>query len=133
MDTEFRNTVLIVEDDAFLVRVYEVKLKKAGARVWVAADGDKALAFLSRTPPSAVILDLMLSGTSGFDVLEAIRTSRHRPAIVYTWKKVPVFILTNLGQPQDIERGKELGATEYIIKTNTKIEALIDKIKTYFK
>jgi len=126
MDTEFRNTVLIVEDDAFLVRVYEVKLKKAGARVWVAADGDKALAFLSRTPPSAVILDLMLSGTSGFDVLEAIRKNDK-------WKKVPVFILTNLGQPQDIERGKELGATEYIIKTNTKIEALIDKIKTYFK
>ena len=123
---KIKNVVFVVEDDAFLIKVYEVKLRKAGAEVWVATDGTEAMTFLDRTPPTIVILDLMLSGASGFDVLQAIRKNEQ-------WKKVPVFILTNLGQPQDMERGKELGATEYIIKTTIKIDDLIAKIKKYFQ
>lgn len=123
-----KNTVFIIEDDPLVVRVYEMKFEKEGAEVIIATDGSEALSFLEKEidPPSVVLLDLMLPGVSGFDVLEAIRKNQK-------WKDVPVFILTNLGQPQDIERGKKLGVAEYIIKPHTKIQDVVDKVKKIFK
>ncbi len=118
--------VFVIEDDAFLVKAYQIKLAKEGAQVWIATDGKEALDYLSKDPPAVVMLDLMLPSMSGFDILEAIRANSK-------WKKVPVLILTNLGQPQDVAKGKELGAADYIIKANTKINDIIEKVKQYIK
>jgi DNA-binding response OmpR family regulator len=120
------SVVLIVEDDAFLVKAYQIKLKKMGVEVWTATDGATALEFLKKDPPDLVLLDLMLPGISGFDILEKIRENS-------AWSKVPVMILTNLGQPQDMERGKKLGIVDYIIKANTKISDIMLKIEHILK
>jgi len=119
-----KKTVFAVEDDIFLVKVYKTVFEKEQIEVWIAANGNEALKFLEKEPPDAVLLDLMLPGISGFDVLAEIRKNEK-------WKKVPVIILSNLGQPQDMERGKALGANEYIVKSNVKINEVVETVKKY--
>lgn len=123
-DKGSKKAVLIVEDDAFLVKAYQTKFSKEGVDVWVASDGKDAVGMLEKDPPAVVLLDLMLPRMSGFDVLETIRKNA-------AWKKVPVLILSNLGQDTDIERGKSLGATDYIVKANVKINDVVAKVKKY--
>ena len=119
-----KKVVFIVEDDAFLLKAYRVKFEQEGAEVWEAADGKSAISFLEKNPPNIVLLDLMLPGLSGFEVLETIRKHPR-------WKNVPVIILSNLGQEQDIEQGKKLGIADYIIKADVKISDVISKVKKY--
>jgi len=117
-----KKIVFVVEDDSFLVQAYQIKFEKEGMEVWVAADGEEAINFLKKEPPNVILLDIMLPKVSGFSVLEAMRKDER-------WKGVPVIILSNLGQQQDIERGKALGVVEYIVKANAKISEVVEKVK----
>lgn len=119
-----KSTIFIVEDEVLLVKAYQAKFEKEKAEVWIASDGKEALSYLKKDPPNIVLLDLMLPGVSGFDILEAIRKNDK-------WKKVPVIVLTNLGQLQDVDRCKALGIEEYIIKANSKINDVAEKVKKY--
>lgn len=122
---ENKKTIFLIEDDFLLVRAYEAKFKKEKINAWIANDGKQALEYLSKEPPAVILLDLMLPGLSGFEVLSAIRKNSK-------WKNVPVLILTNLGQAQDVEKAKQIGRIDdYIIKANVKISEVIDKVKTY--
>lgn len=119
--------VFIIEDDDFLVRAYKYIFEKEGISVWVATDGDQAKMYLDEKPaPRVVLLDLMLPGISGFDILEAIGKNEK-------WKSVPVIILSNLGQPEDIQRGKDLGAIDYLVKANTDITNIVSRVKEFLK
>ena len=119
-------TVLIVEDDIYMVRAYVMKLEKEdGVKVESVSNGEEASEFIKKNKPvDLVILDLMLPKKSGFDVLKEMKENK-------LWKGVPVVILSNLGQQEDISRGKELGADDYIIKADTNINEVIKKIKKY--
>ncbi len=117
-----KKVIFVVEDDSFLVQAYQIKFQKEGIDVWVATDGEEALSFLKKEPPDVVLLDIMLPKVSGFSVLEAIRKDEK-------WKNVPVVILSNLGQQQDMERGRVLGVSEYIVKANAKINDVVEKVK----
>lgn len=119
-----KKTVLIIEDDVFLVKAYQIKFEKEGFNVLTATDGKEVGIALEKEPPHIVLLDLMLPGISGFDILETIKKNPK-------WKDVPVIILSNLGQAQDIERGKKLGAVDYFIKTNIKISEIVDVVRKY--
>lgn len=121
-----KKIVFLVEDDVFLLKAYQIKFAKEGAEVWTATDGKEAIKFLERQPPNVVLLDLMLPGLNGFEVLEAMRKNA-------AWKNTPVIILTNLGQQQDIARGQALKAADYIVKANIKIEDVVKKVKKYLK
>lgn len=119
-----RRVVFIVEDDLFLVKVYRYELEKEGVEAWTSAGGKEAITFFDRDPPNVVLLDLVLPGISGFEVLAAMRKSEK-------WKDVPVIVLSNLAQPQDMERAKALGIEEYIVKADVKISDVIQKVKRY--
>jgi DNA-binding response OmpR family regulator len=121
-----KKIILVVEDDLFLIRAYQIKFEKEGFEVWVATEGNTAMEFLKKEPANIVLLDLMLPGISGFDILEEIRKNTK-------WKDVPVIILTNLGQQQDINKGKELKVKDYIVKANVKISDVVEKVKGYLK
>lgn len=125
-ETQKKKVILVVEDDLFLIRAYQIKFEKEGYEVWVATEGNTALEFLKKDPADIVLLDLMLPGVSGFDILIEIRKNPK-------WKDVPVIILTNLGQQQDIDRGKELNVKEYIVKANVKISDVVEKVREYLK
>lgn len=124
MADQNKKTILVVEDDVFLVKAYQIKFQKEGINVQAAHDGKEALSFLQKDPPTLVLLDLMLPYIAGFDVLQAIRKNDR-------WKDVPVIITSNLGQEQDIEQGKTLGATDYIIKANSKIGDLVERVRKH--
>lgn len=118
-----KKVVLFVEDDLFLVHAYrDILEENQSIRVWIAQDGDQALSYFSKSPPDLVLLDLMLPGKSGFEVLEAMRKDAQ-------WKDVRVIILSNLGQPQDIERATKLGIADYIIKANTRMSDIVARIE----
>ena len=116
--------VLLVEDDPFLSSVLRMKLEKESFKVIRASDGDEALNFLTEqgVKSDLILLDLILPKKNGFEVLETIRQD---PLL----EKLPVIIISNLGQPSDIERGKALGVIDYFIKARLSVEELVNKVK----
>ncbi|MDO8471607.1 MAG: response regulator [bacterium] len=116
------NSVLIVEDEAGLRELYEDELKKAGFLVFAVGNGEEALSVAAERQPSAIILDIMLPGMSGLDVLAKLRATE-------ATKATPVFLLTALEETDDRARGISLGASEYLAKTEVSPALVIEKIK----
>ena len=119
-------TVLLVEDDKFLSALLKNRLEKESFNVIHAEDGEEAVNILrtSSSKPDLVLLDIILPKKNGFEVLEEIKQD-------IEFKNLPIIIISNLGQDDDLSRGKELGATEYYIKAQTSIDDLISKIKSF--
>ena len=113
---------LLVEDYQFLSLLLKNRFEKDGITVTVAGDGETALARMRESKPDVVLLDLILPGVSGFEVLEKMRADIELASI-------PTLIISNLGQTEDIARGKELGAVEYFVKARTSIDDLVFKAK----
>ncbi|MBU0540125.1 response regulator [bacterium] len=120
--TEPQPSVLIAEDDVFLLKVFQVKFKKAGFNVISAKDGDETLEKLRTENPDILLLDLVMPQKSGFEVLEELKRN---PSA----KKIPIIIVSNLGQETDVKHAKELGADEYIIKANYTLQQIVDLVK----
>jgi len=116
--------ILIIEDDKFLRLLLERKLKNENFEVVSAEDGEEALDKIISEKPDLILLDIILPKKSGFSILEELNKDENL-------KKIPVFIISNLGQPEDIERGKNLGAKEYFVKAGLSLEELIKKIKIF--
>ena len=116
--------ILIVEDDEHISKVYEIKLAKEGLNVSVARDGEEALAKIISEKPDLVALDIMIPKHDGFWVLEQVQ--KH-PEL----SKIPIVVLSNLGQKTDQDRALGLGAKEYVVKVDAQIQSLIDKLKGY--
>ncbi|PIR44267.1 response regulator [Candidatus Wolfebacteria bacterium CG10_big_fil_rev_8_21_14_0_10_31_9] len=120
--------ILLVEDDVFLSSLLKNRLQKEGIDIIHARDGEEALQNLRSTPISLVLLDIILPKKSGFEVLEEIKSDPQLQA-----QKIPVMIISNLGQPEDIDRGQNLGATGYFVKAKTSIDDLVARIKEFIK
>lgn len=116
--------VLLIEDDLSLLKIYSNKLRISGFDVSMATTGDEGLRKVQAEKPSIVLLDLILPGQDGFMVLEEIKKNPQT-------RKIPVIILSNLGQPDDIKRGQELGAADYLVKSNVSLVDLVGKVKKY--
>lgn len=114
--------ILIVEDDSFLQGLASNKLEKEGFTVWGAANSDEANKVLDTESPDVVLLDLVLPGTDGFGILKHIRETEKT-------KNIPVVIFSNLSDDSDIKRAKDLGATEFMVKSNFTLDELSDRIK----
>ncbi|MCS7200765.1 MAG: response regulator [Patescibacteria group bacterium] len=118
--------VLLVEDDKFLRTVLEKKLLNEGFEVIIAEDGEEALQKLVRERPGIILLDIVLPKRSGFAVLEEIQRDPE-------FRSLPVIILSNLGQREDVEKGISLGAVDYFVKAKISLDELLNKIKDYAK
>jgi len=118
--------ILLIEDDPFLSSLLGNRLKKEGFELETVKTGSDAMKSLRANTPDLVLLDIILPGKSGFEVIEDIKSE---PQIA----QAPVMIISNLGQEADVERGKELGAVEYIVKAKTSIDDLVKKIKDFLK
>lgn len=117
-------TVFIIEDEEFLVKVYRYILEQAGFSVWVAYDGKNALEFLPKDPPGCILLDIMLPEKSGFELIQVFAGDTR-------WKSTPIIILSNLGRPEDVSMGKELGAKDYLVKANVDVESIVRTVRKY--
>ena len=116
--------VLIIEDDSFYSNVYKTKIEKEGLSAVLASDGEEALKIAMEKKPALVILDLVMPGQDGFQTLTEMSSDPNL-------KDIPVVVLSNLSQEEDIKYVMDLGAKEYIIKANIPINELIQKIKKY--
>jgi DNA-binding response OmpR family regulator len=117
--------ILLVEDDQFLSSLLTMRLERDGGfLITPAKTGDDAVILLTDSSKQfdLVLLDLILPGKSGFEVLEELQKN---PGV-----HPPVIIISNLGQESDIARGKSLGAIDYFVKARTPIDELIAKIKS---
>ena len=120
--------ILLVEDDPFLSSLFKTKLQKNGFEIILATDGEMALEMFKKTNVDLILLDIILPKKTGFEVLEEMRMDPQLQS-----KKTPVMIISNLGQEEDIERGKELGVVEYFIKAKISIDDLVQKVKSFFE
>ena len=114
--------ILIIEDDSFLSEMYATKLTQAGYKVEIAGDGQIGMTKIKEGQPDLVLLDIVLPKMDGFDLLKEIKASEQL-------KQVPVILLTNLGQKNEVEKGLALGADAYIIKAHYTPAAVVAKIK----
>jgi two-component system OmpR family response regulator len=118
--------ILIVEDDSFLQGLASTKLEKEGFAVMGAGNSEEATKVLAATPPDLVLLDLVLPGTDGFGILKGIRENEKTATI-------PVIVFSNLSEDKDVKHAKELGATDYMVKSNFTLDELADRIKEILK
>lgn len=116
--------VLLVEDDNFLREICTKKLVKDGYTVYTALDGEQAIANVEKIDPDIVLLDIILPALDGFQILEFIRKSKKA-----SLKNVPVVMLSNLGQEDDIKKAMEMGANDYLVKAHFTTEEIAGKIK----
>ena len=114
--------VLIVEDDVFLADLYKTKFALEGFEVLVAYDGEKGLESIKKNSPDIILLDLILPKIGGFAILETIKADNKL-------KSIPVILLTNLSQKADIEKGLQMGASDYLIKAHFMPSEVVAKIK----
>ena len=118
--------ILVVEDDRFLNKVFVNKLSGSGFEVISLSDGLKALETASREMPDLILLDLMLPGKNGFDILTDFKKDEKL-------KNIPVIIMSNLGQEEETQRGLSMGAVEYFVKTDIKLDEMVERINEYLK
>ena len=117
-----KESILIVEDDKFLRELLVRKLKIAGFRISTAIDGRDGLKKIKEALPRLILLDLILPGIDGFEVLKQIKKDSQT-------NKIPVIILSNLGQKEEVEKGLQLGADDYMIKAHFTPDEIIARIK----
>ncbi len=118
--------ILVIEDDKFLRELLVRKLETSGFNVLFAIDGEEALKKLKEKTPQLILLDLVLPGIDGFDVLKHIKKNP-------LTKDIPVIILSNLGQQEEVEKGIRLGADDYLIKAHFTPDEIIEKSKKILK
>lgn len=118
--------ILIVEDDKFLRELMIRKLSVENFEVLAAVDGEEGLKKTVEFKPDLVLLDLVLPGIDGFEVLSGIKSNSDLSSI-------PVVVLSNLGQKDDIEKGFKLGAADFLVKAYFTPGEIVDKIKAILK
>jgi len=116
--------ILLVEDDDSLANVYVTRLQAEGFDVRRVSNGEEALATALSYHPDLVVLDVMMPKVSGFDVLDILRNTPETA-------NLKVIMLTALSQESDQERAKQLGADDYLVKSQVVISDVIDRIRQH--
>lgn len=118
--------IVIVEDDKFLRELITQKVLKEGYQVVEATNGEEGIAKIKEEKPNLVLLDLILPGIDGFEVLRQAKENSET-------SNIPVIILSNLGQKDDVGRGMKLGAADYLVKAHFTPGEILSKIKSILK
>jgi len=114
--------ILLVEDDEMLHTMYTQKFTKEGFEILSAFNGSEGIKMAEEHNPAVILLDIIMPKMDGFVALKKLKKND-------ITKDIPVILLTNLGQEEDIRKGKELGATDYFIKANHTPQEVVDKVK----
>lgn len=118
--------IVIVEDDNFLMELMARKLTVENFEVVSAFNGEEGLKKIKEEKPDFVLLDLILPGINGFEVLEKLKNDKET-------MDIPVVILSNLGQKDDIEKGFKLGAEDFLVKAYFTPSEIVEKIRAILK
>jgi CheY-like chemotaxis protein len=121
-----KQTIVLAEDDQFLQRMYATKFSQVGIEAHVSSDGQKTLELMRKHNPVVALVDILMPKKDGFSVLEEAKKD---PKI----KSIPVILLTNLSEVEDIKKAKKLGAAKYLIKSHFLPSEVIEVVKKYIE
>ena len=115
-------TILLIEDEAALQKTMSDVLSQEGYEVLSALDGEAGMRLAKEKTPHLILLDLVLPKMTGSEVLQQLQEDEKV-------KGIPVIVLTNLENLQDIQRITDLGATTYLVKSNYELQEVVEKVK----
>lgn len=119
-------SILLVEDDPFLIDICVKKFKAVGYQVKVAKDGQEAIKILSRKKPDLVLLDIVMPGMAGWEVLRRLKQDKE-------FADLKIIVLSNLSQKQEVEKGLGLGAEKYLIKSQFTPAEVVEQVREILK
>ena len=114
--------ILIIEDEEVLLGLLQERLVQEGYRVDIAKDGQEGLEKIRKFKPDLILLDIVMPKMGGFEVMEEVNKDEEL-------KIIPIIIVSNSGQPVELERAKKLGVKDWLIKTDFDPQEVIDKVK----
>jgi DNA-binding response OmpR family regulator len=120
-----KKKILIIEDEKILRTLLTQTLTREGFEVKEAVDGEEGLEKAKTEKPDLILLDLILPTIDGYEVLERLKKDPFTESI-------PVMIISNLGQDEEIQRGLKLGAVDFLIKAHFTLDEISEKIKKFF-
>ena len=118
--TKAKSTALVIEDEAFILDLLVYKFKDQDWEIVSAMNGEAGIEKAKEVEPDIILLDILLPGMNGYEVLEQLKTDE-------SLKDIPVLVLSNYGQKGEIEKSKELGAVDHLVKANIIIEEVINR------
>jgi len=113
--------ILLIEDEEIIINLLQKKLTQDGYEVSVARDGQEGLRIMRQLKPDLILLDIVMPKMGGFEVMEEMGKE---PEL----KKIPIIIVSNSGQPVELDKAKELGAKDWLIKTEFDPKEVVDKV-----
>jgi DNA-binding response OmpR family regulator len=116
--------IILIEDDITLREMYRAKLMQSNYQVFEAEDAEQGMQLILDEQPDLILLDLILPKGNGFELLERIKSNLKT-------KKIPIIVLTSLGQSSDRQEVLDLGAADYLVKPETTLPEIISKIKEH--
>ncbi|MFH1030563.1 MAG: response regulator [bacterium] len=116
-----KKKILIIEDDKILADMYAVKFEREGYDVITTQSGLEGYTLAKKELPSLILLDVILPEMDGFSILSDLKKEKELG-------KTPIILLTNLAQQSDVDKGKLLGATDYLAKSNITPTEVIEKV-----
>ena len=126
MSSGKKKKIMIVEDDSFVMDIYQTKLSHEGFEIIESINGVEALNKLAIEKPDMILLDIIMPQMNGLETLEKIKKDERL-------KDIPIILLSNLSQKEDIAKGMELGAVDYLIKSHFTPSEVLEKIKNNMK
>ncbi|MCX6763060.1 MAG: response regulator [Candidatus Moranbacteria bacterium] len=121
-----KKKILIVEDDNFVAEVYLAKLSEMGYETALAQNGEEGLAELKKGKVDLILLDILMPIMNGIEMLKEVKKNEE-------WKSIPVILLTNIGEKESIQKVRELGVKNYLIKSHFTPAEVIEKIESVFR
>ena len=113
--------ILLIEDEQLMIELLERRLIQEGYEVAVAKDGVEGLEKMKEVKPDLILLDIIMPRMGGFEVMEKMNENEE-------FKKIPIIVVSNSGQPVELDRAKRLGAKDWLIKTEFDPQEVIDKV-----
>ena len=114
--------ILIIEDEEIILNLLQKKLLKEGFDVLIARDGAAGLELMKEKNPDLILLDIIMPQKGGFEVMEEMQKDREI-------RKIPVIVISNSGQPIELDRAQKLGAKDWLIKTEFDPREVVEKVK----
>lgn len=114
--------ILLIEDEEILINLLQRKLTQEGYEVSVARDGEEGLRLMRETRPEIILLDIVMPKMGGLEVMEIMQKDKEL-------KNIPVVIISNSGQPVEIDKARKLGVKDWLIKTEFDPQEVVDKVK----
>ena len=116
-----KETLLIIEDNPLLSGMYKSTFEKRGLNVIIAFNGEMGLQIVKEHPINIIILDLLMPGMNGIEILRKLKNNPET-------KEIKVFILTSVKEQDYIDDAKKFGAADYLIKTDLALSEIVDRV-----